>query len=148
MSKSNFPVLSSNWGRCTMAPRLELQSLLEEVTDHVYFQPPANVQMKYPCIIYSRDGTSTDHANNGLYRHAKRYQITVVDRNPDTELADKVAALRYTSFYRSFAADDLNHSVFSLFFQKRSPSASKVLQWAESCDRLCRTGVDHFVLYQ
>ena len=99
-----------------MAPRLELQSLLEEVTDHVYFQPPANVQMQYPCIIYSRDGTSTDHANNGLYRHAKRYQVTVVDRNPDTELADKVEALRYTSFDRSFAADDLNHYVFNLFF--------------------------------
>jgi hypothetical protein len=47
-----------------MAPRLELQSLLEGVTDHVYFQPPANVQMEYPCIIYSRDGTSADHANN------------------------------------------------------------------------------------
>ena len=99
-----------------MAPRLELQSLLEEVTDHVYFQPPANVQMQYPCIIYSRDGTSVDHANNGLYRHAKRYQVTVVDRNPDTELVDKIEALRFASFDRSFAADDLNHYVFNLFF--------------------------------
>ena len=99
-----------------MAQRLELQTLLEGVTDHVYFQPPANVQMQYPCIIYSRDGTSTDHANNELYRHAKRYQVTVVDRDPDTELADKVEALRYASFERSFAAEDLNHYVFSLFF--------------------------------
>ena len=99
-----------------MAPRLELQSLLEELTDHVYFQPPANVQIQFPCIIYSRDGTSTDHANNGLYRHAKRYQITVIDRNPDTELADKIEALRYASFERAFPADDLNHYVFSLFF--------------------------------
>ena len=99
-----------------MAPRLELQSRLEEVADRVYFQPPANIQMEYPCIIYSRDGSSEDHANNELYRHAKRYQVTVVDRNPDTELADKVEALRYSSFERSFAAGDLNHYVFSLFF--------------------------------
>jgi len=99
-----------------MAPRLELQSLLEGVTNHVYFQPPANIQMQYPCIIYSRDGTSTDHANNGLYRHAKRYQITVIDRNPDTELADKVETLPYTSFENAFATDDLNHYVFSIFF--------------------------------
>lgn len=99
-----------------MAPRLELQSLLEEVTNRVYFQPPANVQMQYPCIVYSRDGTSTDHADNGLYRHAKRYQVTVIDRNPDTEIADKVEALRYSSFQRAFAADDLNHYVFNLFF--------------------------------
>jgi hypothetical protein len=99
-----------------MAPRLELQSLLEEVTPCVYFQPPSNVQMKFPCIIYSRDGTSSDHADNGLYRHTKRYQLTVVDRDPDTELADKVEALRYVSFERFFAADDLNHYVFNIFF--------------------------------
>jgi hypothetical protein len=99
-----------------MAPRLELQSLLEEIADHVYFQPPANIHIEYPCIIYSRDGTSSDHANNNLYRHAKQYQITVVDRDPDTELADKVEALRYTAFERFFAADDLNHYVFTLFF--------------------------------
>ena len=99
-----------------MAPRLELQSLLEEVTEHVYFQPPANIQMQFPCIIYSRDGSLSDHANNGLYRHTKRYQITVIDRNPDTELADKVEALRYSSFERFFATDHLNHYVFSLFF--------------------------------
>jgi len=99
-----------------MAPRLELQSLLQEVTEHVYFQPPASIHMEYPCIIYVRDGTSTDHANNGLYRHAKRYQVTVVDRDPDTELADQIEALQYSSFERSFAADDLNHYVFNIFF--------------------------------
>lgn len=99
-----------------MAPRLELQSLLEGVTNHVYFQPPANIQMQYPCIVYSRDGVSEDHANNELYRHAKRYQVTVIDRDPDTELADKVEALRYSHFERFFPADDLNHYVFTLFF--------------------------------
>jgi len=99
-----------------MAPRLELHSLLEEVTEHVYFQPPASIQMHYPCITYERDGSSVDHANNDLYRHVKRYQVTVIDRNPDTELADKVEALRYSSFERYFAMDYLNHYVFSIFF--------------------------------
>jgi hypothetical protein len=99
-----------------MAPRLELQSLLEGITDHVYFQPPANIQMQYPCIVYSRDGSSTDHANNGLYRHAKRYQVTVVDWNPDTDLSDKVEALRYANFERAFISGDLNHYVFSIYF--------------------------------
>lgn len=97
-------------------PRLSLQSLLEVLTDHVYFQPPSNAQMEYPCIMYSRDGVFTDHADNGLYRHAKRYQVTVVDRDPDTEIADKVEALPYVTFQRFFAADDLNHYVFTLFF--------------------------------
>jgi hypothetical protein len=99
-----------------MAPRLELQSLFEGLAEHVYFQPPASIHMQYPCIIYSRDGSSTDHANNRLYRHAKRYQVTVVAQDPDTEIADKIEALRYSSFERAFAADDLNHYVFNIFF--------------------------------
>jgi len=99
-----------------MAPRLELQSLLEEQTEHVYFQPPPNFCMQYPCIVYARNGSSSDYADNGLYRHVRQYQVTVVDRNPDTEIADKIEALPFVNFERSFAADDLNHYVFTLFF--------------------------------
>jgi len=97
-------------------PRLELQALLAAITEHVYFQPPENIQMQYPCIVYSRDGTSSDHADNELYRYAKRYQVTVIDRDPDTELADHVEALKYSSFERFFPSDDLNHYVFSVYF--------------------------------
>lgn len=97
-------------------PRLELQTLLEELTEHVYFQPPSNIQMQYPCVVYARDGSSVDHANNDLYRRAKRYMVTIIDRDPDTELADKVEELPYSAFDRFFAADDLNHYVFTLFF--------------------------------
>lgn len=98
-------------------PRVDLQTLLEGITEHVYFQPPTNIQMEYPCIVYLRDGlSSVDHADNELYRHAKRYQVTVIDRDPDTELAAMVEALRYVQFDRSFAADNLNHYVFTLFF--------------------------------
>lgn len=97
--------------------RLELQTLLEGITPHVYFQPPPKDQMQYPCILYQRDfGSSVGYANNGLYRHAKKYQVTVVDRDPDTELADRIGDLRYSTFERFFPADDLNHYVFTLFF--------------------------------
>ena len=97
-------------------PRLELQSLFEELTPYVYFQPPSGHLMQFPCITYSRDGALVEHADNELYQHAKRYQVMVIDRDPDTELADKVENLRYCSFERFFAEDDLNHYVFSLFF--------------------------------
>ena len=99
-----------------MAPRLELHKLLREITEHVYFQPPSNAQIQFPCILYVREGSSVDHANNELYRHARQYQITAVDRNPDTELADEIEALPYTAFQRFFVAEDLNHYVFTLFF--------------------------------
>jgi hypothetical protein len=99
-----------------MGSRLQLQSLLEEITEHVYFQPPVNIQMQYPCIRYVRDDSKLEHAGNKLYKHTKRYQVTVIDRNPDSELPDQVIELPFCSFDRYFAAENLNHYVFTLFF--------------------------------
>lgn len=99
-----------------MAPRLELQEILEGITPHVYFQPPTNIQMQFPCIIYERDGSRLAHAGNKLYRHVKRYQVTVIDRNPDSDLPDNVIELPLCEFNRFFTADNLNHYVFTLFF--------------------------------
>src|SRR4051812_34274733 len=75
------------WGRCTVASRLELQTLLESILalPNVYFQPPSNIQMQYPCIVYKRDDSQTDFADNRPYSRTKRYQVTVIDRNPDSE---------------------------------------------------------------
>lgn len=96
--------------------RLQFHDLLKTITEHVYFQPPPKDQMQYPCILYSRDEASTVYANNELYRHAKRYQVTVVDRDPDSILPDQVERLPYCAFQRAFPADDLNHWVFDLYF--------------------------------
>ncbi len=99
-----------------MAPRLELQSLLERLTERVYFQPPTNISLVYPCILYQLDGDRTERANNKLYSRTKRYQVTVIDRNPDSELPDKVIELPLCEFDRFYTADNLNHTVFTLFF--------------------------------
>lgn len=99
-----------------MAPRLQLQSLLEGITEHVYFQPPTNVQLQYPCIIYERDNAESEFANNSTYHYTKRYMVTAIDRDPDSSLHDKLAALPLCTFNRFFTADDLNHDVFNLFF--------------------------------
>lgn len=101
-----------------MGQRLELQTLLESLlgTRNVYFQPPANVQMKYPCIVYSRDASDTKFADNNPYHHTKRYQVTVIDQNPDSIIPDKIANLPMCTHNRFFTADNLNHVVFTLFF--------------------------------
>ena len=101
-----------------MAQRFKLQLLLEDIlgTSSVYFQPPNNIQMQYPCIVYNRDYASTKFAGNFPYNYTKRYQVTVIDRNPDSELPDKVAAMPMCSYDRFFTADNLNHDVFTLYF--------------------------------
>jgi hypothetical protein len=101
-----------------MDRRLQLQNLLEETlgSNAVYFQPPANVQMEFPCITYSRDSTDTRFADNRPYRHIRRYDLTVIDRDPDTAIPDRVAELPMCLHARTFVANNLNHYVFTLYF--------------------------------
>lgn len=99
-----------------MAPRLELHQLLETFTEHVYFQPPVNVQLVYPCIIYKRDYATTLFADDHPYKHVKRYMVTIIDRDPDSEIPDKVAEMPMSLFNRFYTADDLNHDVYNVYF--------------------------------
>ena len=99
-----------------MGSRLQLQADLEAITPHVYFQPPNNLEMLFPCIRYARDDVDVKFAGNRPYTHTKRYQVTVIDRNPDSEIPDEVMELPLCTFDRYFPADNLNHYVFTLFF--------------------------------
>ena len=99
-----------------MDKRLKLQSLLETLTPKVYFQPPENVHIEYPSIVYQLDNADTKFADGIPYSYTKRYQITVIDQDPDSAIPDKVAALPMSVFQRHFTAENLNHDVFIVFF--------------------------------
>lgn len=99
-----------------MAPRLDFQTLLETMCDHVYFQPPNNITMEYPCIVYKRDGEDAIFAGNRPYNRTHRYQVTIIDRDPDSPIPDKVADLPMSTFNRFYTADNLNHDVYTIFF--------------------------------
>lgn len=101
-----------------MATRLEVQTLLETLlgSRNVYFQPPSSNVMRYPAIVYERSAIDSEFANNQPYKHAKRYQVTVIDKDPDSLIPDKLAVLPLSSFARHFAADNLNHDVFNIYF--------------------------------
>ena len=90
-----------------MAPRTELQTLLETLAANVYFQPPANVAMAYPAIVYHRDDIRVAFADNSPYRLTKRYQVTVIERNPDSAIPDSVIMLPRCRFSRHFVANNL-----------------------------------------
>lgn len=101
-----------------MGQRIELQALLVGLlgSNNVYFQPPPTVKMNYPCILYRRDYVAIDYSDNKPYKHKKRYSVTYVDINPDSDVPDKLALLPLCSFDRFYTADNLNHDVFNLFF--------------------------------
>lgn len=108
-----------------MGTRLQLHDILVGImtdTDpsyaqgHVYFQPPSNIQMKYPCIVYERGTGDTQFADNNPYIFKFRYQITVIDWNPDSPIPEKVAELPMCTMDRHFVSDNLHHDVFNCYF--------------------------------
>ena len=99
-----------------MGERLTLHQLLETFTENVYFQPPFNIELKYPCIIYKRDFADTKFADDKPYNHTKRYVITVIDPDPDSEIPNKVASMPMSLFNRFYTADNLNHDVYNVYF--------------------------------
>lgn len=101
-----------------MSRRLKLHDLLVGIlgSRYVYFQPPESIKMTYPCIVYKYSKDTTSHANNLPYNSNKRYSIQVIDKNPDTEIPDKLGKLPLCSSERFYTADNLNHYVYNLYF--------------------------------
>jgi hypothetical protein len=101
-----------------MASRLELHEVLCGILENrnAYFQPPASLKLKYPCIVYARDHHDIKYANDNPYTHAKRYKVTIIDYDPDSPIPDKVAMLPTCKFVTSYKDDNLNHDVYELYF--------------------------------
>jgi hypothetical protein len=101
-----------------MGTRLELQSLLLGLQDgvHVYFQPPPDTEVIYPAIIYNRNYQTVNFADNIPYGRKIRYQITIIDRDPDSLIPDKVAELPLTTYVRHYTTENLNHDIYYTYF--------------------------------
>lgn len=97
--------------------RRELQSILEDIMEgnKVYFQPPSNVKMSYPCIRYKLADIETRNAGNKKYKTMNRYEVILIDSSPVSKYLDPIMDLEYCSFERAYSADNLNHYVFTIF---------------------------------
>ena len=99
-----------------MASRLTLHQRFKDLTTNVYFQPPSNCEMHYPCIRYTLSKKDVKYANNIRYMNTKCYKITLIDDDPDSELPDKLETFPLCQFDRFYPADNLNHWVYNLYF--------------------------------
>lgn len=98
--------------------RYELNSLFKEIlgSNFVYYQPPENLKLQFPCIIYSLGNKDVKYANDAKYRKMRKYTVTVVDKNPDSEIPLMVEELPFCTFDRMYASDNLYHTVYTLFY--------------------------------
>lgn len=101
-----------------MGTRIELQATLKAVlgSNNVYFQPPESIKLQYPCIIYELTDIRAHMADNIKYKHLNKYNVMVIDSNPDSQIPRKVLDLPYSAFNRQYVADNLYHSVIELYF--------------------------------
>lgn len=98
--------------------RLELHTLLKGIPSvkDAYYQPPENLKLEFPCILYRKDSENTRYANNDKYLNKNRYLITIIDRSPESSIPEGLKIFPYCSFNRQYTKDNLNHYVYTLYF--------------------------------
>ncbi len=102
-----------------MRNRLELDDILRQIpgVKKIYFQPPSNTNMEYPCIRYKRDGAFKEEADDLAYLYKPRYSLTVIDPDPDSTIADYIVTrFSLCRVERNFVSNNLNHWVIILYF--------------------------------
>lgn len=93
--------------------RLERGENPSDFSNHVYFQPPT--RMYYPAIVYERASADTQFADNINYIYSHRYQVTIIDPDPDSGIPDKVAQLPNCIHDRYFVSENLHHDIFMIY---------------------------------
>lgn len=98
--------------------RESLQHLLEQTLNskQVYFQPPASLKIRYPCIIYELEDMTPRFADDLPYLIHDSYQVTLIDHDPDNCYKEKIARLPGVRFSRYFSADNLHHYVYIMYY--------------------------------
>lgn len=104
-------------------PRSQLRKILIQILvtvnpdyeKHLYFRQPSK-GMKYPCILYKRNGESNRFADNIKYINCNRYSLTIIDENEDSEIEKLVKELPYCEYDREYEVEGLNHFVYTLYF--------------------------------
>lgn len=101
-----------------MTNRIDLHTKLEEVlgSDNVYFQPPSNLKMTYPCIVYNRALITSEFADNTAYKLKDVYDITLIEKDPDSQTSHDIMIEFLASFKANYIADSLYHNVFTIIF--------------------------------
>lgn len=95
----------------------EMRTLLISAVGHnnVYFQPGTNIRMTYPAVVFNWRSVDTNHADNSPYKQDSSYEVIVIDFYPDTLAVLNLLKLPMTRFDRQYIADNLYHTVFTIY---------------------------------
>lgn len=85
-------------------------------SDSVYYEPPENVHMQYPCIVYTREHIDVRKADNRSYSSRTQYKVTYICYDPDSDVIDGlIEAFPSIRHGNHFVTDGLHHDVFYIY---------------------------------
>lgn len=100
-----------------MENRLGLQQELLAFSPNVYFQAPSDIRMIYPCIVFNKVSNKILHADDTTYKKTQEYQLTVMDFDPDSTIADDIVAyFKYSTIGSYFVVDRLHHTTINIYY--------------------------------
>ena len=104
----------------TKEDRLKLHQELVDVVNgdaKIYFQPPSGQNLSYPCVIYERSGLQVTNADDSKYLKQSIWNLTVITKDPDSELPDKIFSyFLHSSYDQVFVNDHLYHHVMTIYY--------------------------------
>lgn len=100
-----------------MVNRQAFQKRMEELLPGVpiYFQPPSNIRMTYPAVVYSLKDVDKLVGNNSVVHVEYVYEVVAISRDPDDAMLSILSGIPTSSFDRSYIFDGLYHNVFSIY---------------------------------
>ena len=96
-----------------------LGDIFEEMlgSQNVYFQPPSDNKIKYPCVMFELSYINIAFACNKPYIKIPRWSVTLIDKNPRSPYVEQISDLEGVSFDRHYNANGLNHWVYNIYFR-------------------------------
>lgn len=80
----------------------------------VYMDPPENLKMRYPAIVYTRTDVRQQYADDGVYLCSDKYEIVVVSRTPMHPATTKLLQTARVRFNKHYVVNGLHHDVMTL----------------------------------
>lgn len=102
-----------------------IQSSLKELgIPYVYFEPPENVRLQYPCAVFKRGTNSSRNADNRVYKLDNSYDLTYISRVPDDQMSNIIMVgdathkppFRKLRHIRHYVADGMHHDQYKLYY--------------------------------
>lgn len=97
----------------------KLNDILTEIigNDHVYYQPPEDVKIEYPCIVYKLVVPYIRRADNKIYTYMDCYDLTVISEDPYNTIARSILdRFQYCSLGSRYLGDGLYHDPLTLYY--------------------------------